>query len=67
MVFQASTDTYAARPLQRNRISLMLLALATLVLGPVYNSFAQYQENNFVDSFDNVDATAADFHNDKFR
>jgi hypothetical protein len=67
MVFQASTDTYAARTLQMNRISLMLLALATLVLSPVYNSFAQYQENNFVDSFDNVDATAADFHNDKFR
>jgi hypothetical protein len=67
MVFQASTDTYAARPLLKNRITLVLLALATLVLSPVYNAFAQYQENNFVDSFDSIDATATDFHNDKFR
>ena len=67
MVFQATTDTYATRTLLTKRIWLILLALTASVGSPIYNSFAQYHESNFVDSFDSVDATPGDFHNDKFR
>jgi hypothetical protein len=67
MVFQASTDTYTAQAKPLKSASLTLLALVASVISPILGAFAQYQESNFVDSFDTVEATASDFHNDRFR
>jgi|GEM_PF-2097175 len=67
MVFQASTDTYTAQAKPLKSASLTLLALVASVISPILGAFAQYQESNFVDTFDTVEATASDFHNDRFR
>jgi hypothetical protein len=66
MVFQVS-PLKKIIGLRRSSGLILTLGVVSSMIVKASPSFSQYPDRNLVETFDVVEATAADFHNDKFR